>query len=120
MTSTIRHLEGDYLRALLAFVSRAFPSHRFFRRNVGLVKLSESRIFKAGIPGQCDLYVLGRGGWHGEVEIKRFGKLTEEQEHWRQWCKEWEIPWLLLEARKDEAPAATIQRWATELRPWLR
>lgn len=116
---TIRNLEGDYQRGLLARVSLEFRDHRFFRRNTGLIKL-EDRVFRASIPGQCDLYVLGRGGWHGEVEVKRFGKLSEAQERWRDWCGEWCVPWMMLEARKDEAPAATIARWVEELRPWLR
>jgi hypothetical protein len=113
-----RMLEGDHQRALLARVAKEFRDVRFFRRNTGLIKLDD-RVFRAGLPGQCDLYVLGRGGWHGEVEVKRFGKLTEEQEHWRDWCSEWRVSWLLLEAYKSELPAATVDRWVNELRVWL-
>jgi len=111
-------LEGDYQRALLARASLEFRAYRFFRRNTGTIKLDD-RVFRAGIPGQCDLYVLGRGGWHGEVEIKRFGKLSDAQEVWRAWCEAWEVPWLLLEARRDEHVARTVERWVDELRAWL-
>jgi len=118
VSSAIRHLEGDYQRALLSRVSLEFRDHRFFRRNTGTIKLEE-RVFRASIPGQCDLYVIGRGGWHGEAEIKRFGKLNAAQEHWRDWCREWGVPWILLEADKSEQPGATVERWVVELRAWL-
>jgi hypothetical protein len=115
---TYKMLEGDYQRALLARVSLEFRDHRFFRRNVGLIKLDD-RMFRASIPGQCDLYVVGRGGWHGEVEIKRYGKLESSQVAWRDWCLAWHVPWLLLSVDKAEAPTETIVRWAGTLRPWL-
>lgn len=113
-------LEGDYQRALLPFVTRNFPDHRFFRRNVGGVKLDANRFFKASISGQCDLYVIGRGGWHGEVELKRYGDLNDNQKHWRDWCAMWQVPWLVLEVHRGEMPATTIHRWAEELRAWLK
>lgn len=116
---TTRYLEGDYLRALLARVSLEFRDHRFFRRNTGTIKLDD-RVFRAGIPGQADLYVIGRGGWHGEIEVKRWGKLSEPQAHWRDWCAAWGVPWLLLEASKSEAVTVTIARWVGEVREWIR
>ena len=61
-------LETDYVRSLMQRTSLELRDVRLFRRNVGVVKL-EDRVFRASIPGQCDLYVIGRGGWHGEVEI---------------------------------------------------
>lgn len=113
-----RTLEGDYMRALLARVALEFRDHRFFRRNTGTIKLDE-RVFRAGIAGQSDLYVLGKGGWHGEVELKRYTSLSDAQKQWREWCMAWGVPWLLLEAHKEEAPPATIERWVRELRGWL-
>lgn len=113
-----RQLEGDYMRALLARVPIEFPAVRFFRRNTGMVKVDD-RAFKAGIPGQCDLYIIGRKGWHGEVEIKRFGKLSEAQQRWRDWCFQWQVPWLCVEADKSELPSATIDRWCEEIRMWM-
>lgn len=114
-----RALEGDYQRALLARVAIELPNHRFFRRNTGMVKVDD-RVFRAGIPGQCDLYVVGRGGWHGEVEVKRFGGLTPDQEHWRDWCAAWCVPWLLVVVERGEEPAHTVARWVEEVRTWLK
>jgi hypothetical protein len=114
-----RTLESDYQRALLERVSLEFRDYRFFRRNTGTIRL-EDRVFRAGIPGQCDLYVLGRGGWHGEVELKRYGKLSEKQDQWRKWCDGFGVPWLLLEARKSEQPTETVSRWIVEVRSWLK
>ena len=111
-------LEGDYQRALLARVSLEFRDVRFFRRNTGAIKVDD-RVFRAGIKGQSDLYVLGRGGWHGEVEVKRFGKLSPAQEHWRDWCRAWGVPWTVVEARMGEPVTLTIARWVKELRAWL-
>lgn len=112
-------LEVDYQRALLVRAASEFPHVRLFRRNVGLVKMSDGRMFRASIPGQCDLYAMARGGWYGEVEVKRWGKLSAEQEKWRDWCLEWRVPWALLEADKSEAPIETVDRWVEELFLWL-
>ena len=114
----MRVLESDLQRALLLRVSTEFRDHRFFRRNTGIIKL-EDRVFRASIPGQCDLYVIGRGGWHGEVEIKRYARLNAAQERWRDWCREWGVPWLLLEASKRELSGATVERWVCEIALWL-
>lgn len=114
-----RILESDLQRALLLRMPERFPHVRAFRRNVGLVRMSDDRMFRASIPGQCDLYVLGRGGWHGEVEIKRWGKLSERQATWRAWCLSWAVPWLLLEAHRAESPQETVDRWVDELFFWL-
>jgi hypothetical protein len=122
MSAPKRYLEGDYQRAFLARAAVEFPGVRFFRRNTGAITL-EGRVFRAGIPGQCDLYVLGRGGWHGELEVKRYGSLTPEQERWRDWCIEWGVPWECVRVRRgtlgDESPAATVDRWVKEVRTWL-
>jgi hypothetical protein len=93
---------------------------RLFRRNVGLIRMEDSRFFRASIPGQCDLYALTRGGGHCEIEVKRFGKLSKEQEVWRDFCVEWEIPWTLVRVERGEQPGVTIDRWLGELRAFIR
>lgn len=116
--SSDRHLESDYKRDLMARAAVHFPRHRFFSRSVALIAVGD-RKFKTGIPGQADIYVLGRGGGHWELELKRYGSLSEAQERWRDWCAEWQIPWMCLDAKKSESPPETIARWVEELRPWL-
>ena len=113
-----RTLEVNYQQALLGRVSLAYRDHRFFRRNVGAIRVDD-RFFRASIPGQCDLYILGRGGWHGECEIKRYTKLSDAQEKWRAWCQSWAVPWICLEVRKTEIPPETLDRWMQELSAWL-
>lgn len=107
-------LEGDYQRALLARCALEFRDVRFFRRNTGMIQLEE-RVFRAGIPGQCDLYAIGRGGRHYEIEIKRFGKLSPAQEAWRDWCKQWGVPWTCLSVKRGEPVPETMARWMGEL-----
>lgn len=114
-----RNLESDYQRALLARLSAEHRNVRFFRRNVGLVRMADDRLFRAGVPGQCDLYAVGRGGWHGEIEVKRYTSLSPEQMMWRDWCADWQVPWLMVQARKAESPGATVERWGKEIRKWL-
>ncbi len=112
-------LETDYVHALMARAALEFPDVRLFRRNTGMMRLEhkgESRMFRAGIPGQCDLYGLSKGGRHFEIEVKRFGKLSEAQTIWRAWCAEWNVPWLCVMVRKDEQQSETITRWIGELR----
>lgn len=113
-----RMLETDYVRALLGRTSLTLRDVRLFRRNTGTIQL-EDRVFRAGVPGQCDLYALGRGGWHGEIECKRYGKLSDPQARWRDWCISWGVPWLLLEVARGETPAVTLARWEASVAAWL-
>lgn len=113
-----KYLETDYVHALLARAPLEFPDVRLFRRNTGIIQL-ESRVFRASIPGQCDLYAIGKGGRHYEVECKRFGRMSEPQARWREWCATWGVPWLLLEVRRTELPAETLSRWVGELRTFF-
>ena len=115
-----RNLEGAYQRAYLVAAGSCFPDHRFFRRNVGLIRMGHGRVFRSGIPGQADIYVIGKGGWHGEIEIKRFGSLSPEQTDWMHWCLEWTVPWIMLRVGKKETQAATISRWLAETQQWLK
>ena len=107
-------LETEYVRSLLARTSVEFSDVRLLRRNTGVIAL-EDRVFRAGIPGQADLYALARGGRHYEIECKRFKKLSAAQERWRDWCAQWEIPWLILEVDKTEQPSETVDRWIRQL-----
>ena len=113
-----RLLEHDYKRALMGRAAIEFPAHRFFSRTVAMVR-SGDRSFRAGTPGQCDVYILGKGGGHWELELKRFAKLSPAQFQWSGWCQEWGIPWKCLHVWEKESPAQTLERWVSELRPWL-
>lgn len=110
--------EASLMRAFLGRASYEFKNFRLFRRNIGVMQVKD-RIFKAGIRGQCDLYGYTRSGHVIEIEVKALGKLNPDQERWRDWCRFWGVPWLLLEARKDEFPAQTLDRWIDELRRFL-
>ena len=108
-------LEVAYQRSFMARAALALPHVRLFRRNTGLIKMSDGRFFRASIPGQCDLFGIDKSSRHYEIEIKRFTKLSPEQVVWRDWCWKWPVPWLLLEVRKGELPSVTVERWVSEL-----
>lgn len=86
----------------------------------------------AGIVGQSDVYgfvkrsmpIYGVGdkvvGWTAskgpacvvEIEFKAANTpVSEEQENWRNFCKEWGVPHLELRAARGEEPNDTIARW---------
>lgn len=109
-------LEGSYVKALLARATPQWPSLRFFRRHVTAVEMPSGAFVPIGLKGQCDIYVLEKGGRHFEIEVKNVrGKLDPEQILWREWCVRWRIPWILLQVEKGEQPAQTIERWVGEL-----
>ncbi len=99
---------------------------RLFRRQVfdkTVQDIHTGRVFqvKAGIKGQCDVYGYIKGGTPFELEFKsERGKLSVEQERWRDWCREWGVPWLLLQVNKDEQDVATNVRWAFELNEFVK
>lgn len=108
-------LEGSYVQALLARATTQWPTLRFFRRHVTAMGV-EGRYFKIGLKGQCDLYVIERGGRHFEIEVKNLrGRLNPEQILWREWCVRWGVPWILLQVEREELPADTVERWVVEL-----
>jgi hypothetical protein len=108
-------LESELQAALLLAAPSKLSNIRLFRRNVGTVRVGK-RVMRFGIPGQCDLYALGRGGRHGEVELKAAaGSLKPEQRAWRDFCAAWGIPWIVLKAKLGEPVDQTIARWLTEL-----
>jgi hypothetical protein len=112
-------LETEYLRAFLVAWGNGLGV-TFFRRNTGLVEMRDGRRFRAGVPGQCDLYGIGPHGRHYELEVKRFGKLSPPQEVWLEWCRTRDVPWLLIEVQRGELPVRTIARWVEEVTAWIR
>jgi hypothetical protein len=117
-------LESDLQAALLIAAPYHLPHLRLFRRNVGKFKLANhdgsTRVLRVGIPGQCDLYGLLRGGRHVELELKsRSGRLEDDQKSWRDACQAWGIPWLLLKAERGETKEQTVDRWISEIRKVL-
>lgn len=117
--------ESDLMRAYQEAVPFALPNVRIFRRNIMAAHLSGGHFVRAGIPGQCDLYgyiarpIGQRSLLALPIEIECKGaraRWTDQQKMWRAFCEEWRIPYLALEARKDDTPGATIIRWVEETR----
>lgn len=113
------------LGAFLEAAPFALPTLRIFRRQVLHVEAvgRDGRRFRvaAAAKGQCDAYALVRGGRCIEIEAKAVrGKLRPAQEAWRDWCRAWEIPWLMLQALPREHPNDTVVRWLEELAEVVR
>lgn len=113
--------EGDLQRLFLIAAAERIPNLRLFRRNVGSVQMEDGRRFRSGIPGMADLY----GYWQDsarrarpiEIEIKGLkGRLSKEQEAWRDWCLAHAVPWVLLQPMKDETPEQTVIAWCIQVR----
>lgn len=112
--------EGPLMRGFMARAAYEFPEIRIFRRNVGVLQVQD-RIFRSGIRGQCDMYAYMKCGRVIEIEVKAAGgRLTPDQEHWRDWCRGWGIPWVLLQAEASELPARTLNRWVAQVHELLR
>lgn len=110
-------LESQLQSALLLAAPARIPDLRLFRRNIGEAKLRGGYTVQFGIPGQCDLYGIVRGGSHLEVELKGVKTpMSVEQRVWAEWCAEWGIPHIVLRAKKDETISQTVDRWCLELR----
>jgi len=108
-------LESTLQAALLLAAPERLPNVRLFRRNIVKVRI-EDRLVRAGIKGQCDLYAITRGGRHIEVELKGVNTPTSaDQRTWRAWCIEWEVPHVVLRAKKNETTEETVERWCLEL-----
>jgi hypothetical protein len=113
--------ETQLLAKLLQAAPFALPTMRIFRRQVLHVEAvgRDGRHFRvaAAAKGQCDAYALARGGRCIEIETKALrGKLRPEQEAWRDFCRSWEIPWLMLQEARGETPDETVTRWLSEIR----
>ena len=101
------------------------PQVRLFRRNIldkTVQDIHTSRIWqaKAGIKGQCDVYGFIKAPIRKAlpIEIEFKGPKTRtspEQERWCQFCSDWGIPYLKLQAQADEEAVITLMRWADEL-----
>ena len=111
--------ETELMRAFLPRMT--MRDVRVFRRNVGAIETNGGGYFVAGIKGQCDVYGFVKGGYAFEVEFKAAtGKLSEPQIRWRQFCESWGIPWLLLQARRNETAEQTLVRWVDEFGQFVR
>jgi hypothetical protein len=108
--------ETSLMREFMYRAAREVPDARIFRRNVAFIKTDE-RAFRAGLKGQADLVVYVKGGHVIEIELKsRRGKLSSEQENWRNWCRSFGVPWLHLQALQNETTEQTVERWVREFR----
>lgn len=116
--------ENDLLALFLREAPRKLPAVRVFRRNIIRREVQiEGRTVHLvnGIPGQGDAYALIRRAYrsalHVEIETKAAkGRMRAAQERWAAFCAEWGVPHLILRARADEEPRATVTRWINELR----
>ena len=107
--------EAELQDALLLALPSALPRLRVFRRQVHMVRI-EGRMVRAGIRGQADLYGVWRGGLHLEIELKAYGgTLRRDQIAWRDFCRSWETPWLLLVGGRSETKTETVVRWMAEI-----
>lgn len=112
--------EHDLLALFIRQAPKAIPSVRVFRRNIinRTVTIEGRRVhLHNGIPGQGDAYALLKGGRHVEIETKAAkGTMREAQERWLDFCEAWQVPHLVLRAKRDEPADTTVTRWIEELR----
>ena len=124
MTERAIATEADILFAALPAVSVAIPRCRIFRRAIVEGQMAAGWYAKAGIPGQCDAYVLADRStyknWYVEIEAKsRVGKHRQQQLAWRALCLDLSIPYLEWRVSRGETPEQTVGRWVAELRRML-
>ncbi len=113
--------ELDLMWELLAQAPAALPDMRLFRRSVVNVEAKRGFRVKAGIPGQCDIYAIQKGGRIYEIETKaRRGALSPAQKQWQSFCLSWHIPHLVLSERAHETPEVTVARWIEEIEALVR
>ncbi len=113
--------ELDLMWSLMARAPAALPDLRLFRRSVVNVEAKRGFRVKAGIPGQCDIYAIQKGGRIVEVETKaRRGVLSPAQKSWQSFCLSWGIPHLVLRELPQETAEQTVSRWVEELRACIR
>lgn len=109
--------ETDLLHSFMAAVPHVLPDARVFRRNIINATTTFGTRVRNGIKGQADAYCLVRGGLHVELEAKSAtGSLSKEQLAWQAFCLRFDIPHLVLAARRNETPNDTVARWVAELR----
>jgi hypothetical protein len=119
-TTSVKHDEYALQAMLFLAVPKFIPNMRIFRRNIATVRV-EDRVMKFGIKGQSDTYAILKGGQHVEIELKSAtGDLTPKQRAWQDWCLAWNVPHIVLVARKEELPKETIARWIEELRMLIK
>ena len=109
--------ENELRDAFVAMVPFQLPDVRVFVRTILNVEAKGGWRARAGIPGQCDLYAVRKGGLHIEIECKAAKhKWYRAQIAWREFCQEWSIPYLVLRALPGEHPHTTVGRWIGLLR----
>jgi len=109
-------LESELQAALFLQAPSTIPDLRLFRRNISVVQVDGRRI-KHGIKGQADVYGYWKGGQAIELELKALGGSTREgQKEWAEFCRQWNVAYLLLRPIKDETLKTTVDRWLTEIR----
>lgn len=114
------NIESILQQRLLEAAPQQFPNLRLFRRNIGEAKMRGGHTVKFAINGQADLYGITKNGRHLEIELKSAGKkLKPDQERWQSWCKEWNIPHLVLTQRREESHEETVGRWLWEINDML-
>lgn len=107
--------EGQLMALFMYEASRVLKHIRVFRRQIVQANI-DGRQVRAGIKGQADIYAYSRGGGVIELELKSAtGRLSREQGHWRDWCHEWGVPWMLLQAHHGEPGPETVMRWVREV-----
>lgn len=110
-------IEIDLMKLFQHEASMMLPMARLFRRNIINTKTAAGWHAKSGVRGQCDLYAYVRGGKVIEIETKtRRGRLSQEQQNWKDFCQAWSIQWIQLKESKWETPEETVARWVRELR----
>ncbi len=110
--------ENDLRNAFVAAVPFHFPDWLAFVRQILNVEARGGWRAKAGVRGQADIYMIGRGGRHIEVECKAAkGRWREAQLAWRARCAPLAIPDLVRKVGPGEQPARPQARWVEEFRP---
>lgn len=113
--------ERDLQNHFRIWASERIKDVRVFVRSVGVFELEDGRVFRAGLRGQSDLYAITKGGRHIEIEVKsKTGKLTPDQERWRDWCQSFGVPWFLLKPEGDETQGQTLERGIQMLRAAMK
>ena len=98
-----------------------FPCARAFRRNILNVTARDDRTgrtfrARAGISGQADVYVYVRGGQVIECELKsESGRMRPGQLEWREFCRNWDIPHVVLQARPGLDDEKVLLEWLEAL-----
>lgn len=74
-------------------------------------------MIRFGLKGLPDLYGIWKGGQYIEVELKAArGRLRPEQAAYAEWCRQWGVTHLTLQALPGATEDETIALWLDVLR----